>query len=234
MAERHVQLPIKSGLTPDEKMVYVSIKRYMNEETKEAFPSISTIIKHTGYSKPYIIKLIHSLEEKGYVKVNKREGQSTIYIFNDIKTFKPLSYDFLDNPKLNKDEKKTVACETEFMYVTDNKGAISMTDNQISLATGLDRRLLKRTHDSLEEKGMMHSLNLKLRDPETGLAKITRIYELDALGQAVLYTLQNHENRLENVEDRMTLLEKELFSMKQENAKLKFELEQRKKEIIIS
>lgn len=49
-SQQHVQLPnnmTASGeLTPKDLLIYVSIKRYMNNETREAFPSLETIMKH--------------------------------------------------------------------------------------------------------------------------------------------------------------------------------------------
>ena len=45
MNKQHVQLPnnMTPILTPQDLLVYISIKRYMNNETKEAFPSLQTI-----------------------------------------------------------------------------------------------------------------------------------------------------------------------------------------------
>ena len=58
MNKQHVQLPnnmtLETILTPQDLLVYVSIKRYMNNETKEAFPSLQTIAEKCGASIPTI------------------------------------------------------------------------------------------------------------------------------------------------------------------------------------
>ena len=74
-SQQHVQLPnnmTASGeLTPKDLLIYVSIKRYMNNETREAFPSLETIMKHSSSSKPTVRKCIESLKSKGYISIHK-------------------------------------------------------------------------------------------------------------------------------------------------------------------
>ena len=52
MNKQHVQLPnnmtLEAILTPQDLLVYISIKRYMNKDTKEAFPSLLTISSQPG------------------------------------------------------------------------------------------------------------------------------------------------------------------------------------------
>ena len=46
-----MQLPNKQeseSITPQDQLIYVSIKRYMNNRTKEAFPSLQTISEVSG------------------------------------------------------------------------------------------------------------------------------------------------------------------------------------------
>ena len=63
--KQHVQLPndmTKSGeLSQKDLLVYVTIKRYMNSKTKECFPSLDTIVKVSGVSKPTVRKSIENL-----------------------------------------------------------------------------------------------------------------------------------------------------------------------------
>jgi hypothetical protein len=67
--------------------VYACIKRYMNNITKEAFPSLDTILEDTGLTKPTVLKSIKRLSNANYLRTEKKKGLSTRYIFNDYKKF---------------------------------------------------------------------------------------------------------------------------------------------------
>ena len=59
MNKQHVQLPNNSlDLEPKDKLVYLCIRRYMNKNTKKAFPSLQTISNVSGASIPTIRKII--------------------------------------------------------------------------------------------------------------------------------------------------------------------------------
>ena len=68
--KQHVQLPnnmTKSGeLSPKDLLVYVTIKRHLNSTTKECFPSLDTIVKESGISKPTVRKSIELLKKIVY------------------------------------------------------------------------------------------------------------------------------------------------------------------------
>lgn len=73
-----------------EKLVFMAIKRHLNSESSQAFPSIKTICSHTGLSKPTVIKAIKSLEDKEILTVEHRESEdrghmSNLYTLVDFK-----------------------------------------------------------------------------------------------------------------------------------------------------
>ena len=73
-----------------EKLVFMAIKRHLNSESSQAFPSIKTICSHTGLSKPTVIKAIKSLEDKEILTVEHRESEdrghmSNLYTLMDYK-----------------------------------------------------------------------------------------------------------------------------------------------------
>ncbi len=76
-------------LTYYEKMIFLSIKRFSNSITGEAFPSLGTLERMTGISKRQIQRVINSLSEKGLLEVRQRfsEGKtnylSNLYILYD-------------------------------------------------------------------------------------------------------------------------------------------------------
>lgn len=77
-------------LSGNEKLVFIAIKRHLNSESLQAFPSIKTICNHTGMSKPTVVKAIKSLEEKEILTVERRESDerghmSNLYTLMDCK-----------------------------------------------------------------------------------------------------------------------------------------------------
>ena len=90
MEKQHVQLPNDaSDLEPKDKLVYLSIRRFMNKDTKIAFPSLQTISDVSGASIPTIRKIITKLEDLDYFEVSKK-GRGQQYKFNELKSFEPL------------------------------------------------------------------------------------------------------------------------------------------------
>ena len=82
MNKQHIQLPNNMThtkvLTPRDLLIYVCIKSFMNKDTLESFPSLTTIAKLSGISRPTIIKSIKLLESEKYISVRK-EGRKNIY-----------------------------------------------------------------------------------------------------------------------------------------------------------
>lgn len=214
-----------------EILIYVCIRRHMNSKTLEAFPSIKTIAKESSCSKKTVLETIEKIQQKGYFTIEKI-GKCNHYFFNNEKHFEPFSYDFLDNPNLNKSEKLQILCTQQYMIktqVTDENGeeqgfgAISMSDRQLALCTGLDRNTIARNNKSLIAKGFASQATLQVKDSETGLMNKQTIYRLSEIGQAIVFTLQNHENRLDQLEKTVYILARELQRRDIEDAKRKEE-----------
>ena len=110
-SKRHVQLPNdmtqKSDLEPNDLLVYVTLKRHMNKDSKECFPSLQLLSKECGFSIPTIRKSIALLTKSSYIKVRK-EGRKNVYNFNKYKNFETFSYDFLDQEGAEPNEKAYV------------------------------------------------------------------------------------------------------------------------------
>ena len=82
-------------LDPKDKLIYVAIRRYMNKQTLEAYPSYATITKDTGAAAKTIKKCVDNLVKENYLET-KKEGRKIVYKFNNKRQFEPFSYDFLD------------------------------------------------------------------------------------------------------------------------------------------
>ena len=215
---QHVQVPSHQDMTPEEKLVYAYLKRYMNGQTYEAWPSLPTLCKEVRMNKNKLQEHLKSLEDKKFIQIIKRPGKSSIYKFNKWVNFEPFSEEFLTDKKTSLDEKQFLICAQEHMFINPetHDGKISYSDLELSRRTGLDRRTIKKVNTSLKEKGFMTPIPLKIRDSETGLAREEKFYHLDEFDQAVAYTLNNHEDRINQNEKDISILYKEIERLKRE------------------
>lgn len=213
--QQFVALPKKEDgdhLQKYEILVYVSIRRYMNAQTMKAYPAYDRICKDSGLSKSTVIKTIKAIEAKGYMKHEFVPGHGITYIFNNEKSFEPFSYDFLDNEKLTKAEKLQILCTQQFMFKKDGIGKVSYSDRELAEKTGLDYRTIAKNNNTLIEKGYVMQIESK-RDPLTGLMNRDTIYRLNEIGQAIVFTLQNHETRLNEHETELELCKKKIAEL---------------------
>jgi DNA-binding MarR family transcriptional regulator len=147
-------------------------------------------------------------------------------ILSNEKSFEPFSYDFLNNENLTKEEKLQILCTQQYMYKDNGVGKISLTDNELAERTGLNRHTIAKTNNSLIQKGLASQVTLKTKDPETGLMGKETIYYLDELGQAIVFKLKDHEDRLNQNED-------DIASLKKDNELLRRELDEIKQRMAI-
>ena len=209
--KQHVQLPRKDEIdkiTPQEQLIYVSIRRHMNKDTYEAFPSLETIRKHCGASIPTIRKVIKNLESEGYLKVNKIGGKN-VYKFDKLKSFEPFSYEFLDKEDLTFLEKSYILSTQQFMFKhPENKtGTCTMSTRELANKTGLSQSSVVKCQHTLMDKNYLDIITTSAKEIETGCNKREQVFHLDELGQAVVFTLMNHEEKINNINDRVTRLE---------------------------
>lgn len=222
-----VALPKKEDgelLQKYEILVYVAIRRYMNKDTMKAYPSLDRIQKDTGISKPTIMKILKTIIKKGYITTETKPKLGTIYTFSNEKSFEPFSYEFLDNEKLNKEEKLQILCTQQFMYKDNGVGKISYTDSELAERTGLNRHSIARTNNSLIQKGLASQISLKTKDPETGLMGKETIYYLDELGQAIVFKLKDHEDRINKNEEDISSLKKDNELLRRELQELRLQI----------
>lgn len=215
-----------------EILIYVAIRRYMNKNTMKAYPSLDRIQKDTGVSKATIIKIIKNIINKGYMQQESKKGVGAIYTFNNEKSFEPFSYEFLDNENLTKAEKLQILCTQQYMFKENGIGKISYSDNELAEKTGLNRNTIAKTNQSLMQKGFATQVSLATRDPKTGLMNKETIYHLDEIGQAIVFKLKEHDDRIVKNEEDIESLKKDNELLRRELNEIKREL-QASKEILI-
>lgn len=230
--KQHVQLPNnmlnKDGLEPKDLLVYAILKKYMNNETKECFPSLATLSKDIGYSINTIRNSLSLLQENNYISI-RREGKKNIYKFNPHKNFEPFSYEFL-NFDLEPNEKAYVLASQQFLF-KDQKGIgkTTYTNEEMADKLNISSRTISRLDTSLVQKGYLNIVKTKEKDPITGLFINEKFFHLDELGQAIIWTLQKHDEDIEKLKVKTEDNTKDLKIILRENENLKKEIEELKK-----
>jgi biotin operon repressor len=188
-------------LEPTDLLVYVGLKRYMNGITKQSYPSTTTIAKDTGLSRPTIAKSIKKLEDTGYIKTEKRPKKSTIYTFNDYKTFEPFSYEFLDKKDLSPLEKSWLLVSQQHSRKdTEGIGVISYSEAELAEKTNMSKSTINKCITSLRAKGYLETI-LERRE-EDGIFVQKKITNLAELGQAIIWKIKDHDEKInKNTED---------------------------------
>ena len=199
--EQHIQVPKmnlqQEGLTINDPYVYACIKKFMNNETKRAFPSNSTLIKMTKLSSNTITASINRLEKAGYFTIKREMGKPNIYTFNDYKQFEIFSYDFLDNPDLTPKEKSYLVASQQFMFKNSDtlQGKISLSADRFAEGIGLSLNTLKKYESSLKDKEILTTVPIK-RDNSTGLAVEARLYNFDKILNAIACKFNQHDQQI--------------------------------------
>ena len=214
--KQHVQLPNKEiidEITTQDQLVYVSIKRHQNKETKEAFPSIKKLQEHTGMSKNKISKCINNLEKAGWLIVKRENGKPNVYKFPKYDHFESFSFDFLDNPNLTSLEKQYILSTQQYMYLhSESKtGITSYSNKELSDLTGMSLSSINRCNKSLQQN---HCLDIiKNHTKDLGCNKNTKVFHLDEIGNEIVFTLLDHEDRITNNEKALYLLQNQISDL---------------------
>lgn len=217
VSKRHVQVPNNmtkhEELSPKDLLVYVTVKRHMNKDTKEAFPSLECLSKECGYSIPPIRKSIQVLKDNGYINVRK-DGRKNIYSFNGYKNFEPFSYEFLDYEELSPNEKAYLISSQQYMYKdTEGFGKMSFSNEELATLLNISSKTISRLDKGLENKGFLTIVKTNTKNPETGIMVNEKFFKLDELGQAVIWALQKHEKDIEELKVTTDFTNRELKIM---------------------
>jgi DNA-binding MarR family transcriptional regulator len=224
-SKKHVQVPNdmtkSSKLEPRDALVYATIKKYVDYKTNETFVGLETIAKDSGYTIPTVRKSIDILKTNGYIEVNK-QGRSNLYKFNKYKNFEPFSYEFLNGEKIEASEKAYLLVAQQYMFKDiEGVGKVTLDNNSLGEKINLSPRTIQKLDKSLIEKGYLNIVKTSAKNLDTGLKINEKIFHLNELEQAVIWTLQKHDEKINEHENRLLALEKQLSIALKENAELK-------------
>lgn len=210
-SKQHSQLPNKMAaddLTPKDQLVYIVLRSFMNNETLSCFPSLNTISKILDLSIPTISKSIKSLKDKSYILITK-DGRKNVYHFKKLDKFEPFSKEFLERDDISSTAKAYIVAAQQYMFKDiEGIGKISLTNRELSERINLSERTIRRCDHELQNKDFLITTRNKTRLAELGYSNTeTKIFDMNKLGQKIIWTLQNHEERLIDVEQRLKALE---------------------------
>lgn len=209
-----------NGLTPQDKLIYLAIRRYMNKDTMESFPSYARLTQDIGAAAKTIKKSVDNLVREEYLQTRK-VGRKIIYKFNNKKQFEPFSWDFLDKPDLTFTEKSYIVAAQQYMFKDEEEGKISYKNNELSKLIKMSESTISRCNHSLEDKGYLK-----------GASELVKKFQLRELDQLFIWKLKEQDERIEKNSNDIALIKKELERIKLENAEMKEKLETKNKYIV--
>ena len=228
--KHHVQVPNdmteqNNSLKPGDLLIYATIKRHMDKDTKTCYPSLNTIAAESGASINTVRSSIQNLINTQYIEVSQK-GRGKLYKFLKWDKFEPFSYDFLDNKKLSFKEKAYILATQQYMF--KNKGTQNgiVTYNNIELSKRINTSpsTISRLDSSLREKEFLDINILTQKDQETGLPIREKVFHLSKIEQAIVFILGNHEERIQENTNEIKLLKERMDKLEKENKELKEEL----------
>lgn len=198
-----------NSLTPADKLIYLVIRRYMNNNSMTCYVSYATITKDCGAAAKTIKKCVDNLVREGYLET-KRDGKRIIYKFNNKKKFEPFSYDFLDNPNLTFTEKSYIVASQQYMYKDKEEGKISYTNKELSNLIKMTESTISRCNHSLEKKGYLE-----------GAGDLIKRFQLRELDQLFVWKFKEQDEKIQKNTDDIREIQRKLKELELENKELK-------------
>lgn len=207
-SKQHVQIPNKMAehdLTPRDQLVYSVIK--MHDGKDGCFPSLKTISEKAGFSINTIRKCIDNLKNAEYITIQK-VGRQQYYHFSKYKKFEPMSPEFLNNKDITPKTKAYIVATQQYMYKDlENYGKVSFPTTTLSKLINMPESTIRTCNQELKQKGYLAELENKSKEIDgSGVNTKTKIFYLTKLGQAIIWKLKDHEDRIEqNTKDISTI-----------------------------
>lgn len=241
---RHVRMPHKMDeggkLEFQVKGLYMILKDFMNGETKQCWPSLQTLSEASELSIPTIRKYLKILEERGHIKISKKKVTRTgadakdvkrapnVYTFNEDSElykngFEMFTHDFLTK-KIKFREKAACIALQEHMFKDGETGVISSTNIELCDILGVSYNTFKSIKQNLLREKILTTTSSNAKDSVTGELKTQYFFDLDILGQAILYNqnkIKEHDQKFEEHDQRFKEFEKRIAELEKENRELR-------------
>lgn len=204
-SKKHAQLPNgmnEDNLTPKDQLVYAAIKSFDNPQHR-CFPSQQKIAEKAGISIPTVRKSIDRLGKTKYIKI-KKSGKFTYYYFNEYKKFEPISDDLLQRKDISTTSKCYIIASQQYMFKDiEGYGKISFSRPELSKIINMPESTIRDCDAELKNKGFLQVLDNKTKEIDgSGCNTKTKLFMMNKLGQAIIWKLKDHEDRIsQNTED---------------------------------
>lgn len=200
---QHVQIPSSNleemGLEMKDLVIYAYLKKHYNHITKESFPSLDTLVKESGISKPTVIKCLDRLQQQGYINIIKK-GKYNRYTFSDVNKFEIYSFDFLEDNNLSTSDKAYIICMQPHMYKNPELGIGKVTYSELDIARmlNIDLRTLRKYENHLQQgdNPVLTLVPSKKKDPETGLLINERVFNFEAYNNILALKFREIDDKL--------------------------------------
>lgn len=192
---QHVQVPNElinlkreGKLEQGDQVIFASIKKYMNCDTRECFPSVTTISKNLKCSRTKILSAIDRLCECNLLQKISKPGLHNTYKF--LRTefdqfFEMFTEDFLkiDIPLNVKEYYMGIQ---QFLYDKDSGvGKCSFSNTKLAQKLGISVTSVKKYNAYLIEHGYLEE-EVTDKSDEAGLPVVQKNFNLSTLNQAAL------------------------------------------------
>lgn len=233
--KKHSQVPnsmAEDGLSPREQLVYAVLHSFNNSK-EECFPSLAKLSEISQLSIPTIRDSLKKLEESNYIKIEKK-GRKNYYYFKRYIKFEPFSDEFLRKKDITPTTKAYLVAAQQFMFKdTEGIGKISYSNYDIARQINMPESSVRKCNKELERKNYLTILKNKTRDLESGCKTDTKLFKLNDLGQAIIWILKDHEDRISQNADDIIKLKEQVKSQQKLIEKLLEEKVKPKMEFII-
>lgn len=208
---QHVEIPNElinlkrqGKLEQGDQVVFAAIKKYMNWDTRECYPSITTISKSLKCSRTKVLAAIDRLCENGLIqKKNNGKGSSNSYLF--VRTefdnfFEMFTESFLkiDMPLNVKEYYMGIQ---QFLYGKDSGvGRCTLSNSTLSEKLGISKLSVKKYNTYLIEHGFLEEETTSKKD-ESGFPVIQKNFDLTSLQQAELWARAVTQQVIQNTSD---------------------------------
>lgn len=225
--KRHVQVPndmTKTNvISPKDLLIYTAIKRYANKEGI-SYPSLKRISEDSGAAINTVRKSISILEREGYIEIDKSK-KGNIYHCIKCDNFEPFSYEFLDRKDLSFTDKAYYIASQQYMIKDNNVGKISFTNKELSKVINMPESTISKCNRSLQSKGYLTILDTKMKDLETGILKKEKVFDLEKLGQSIVFILKAHHEQIKQNTADIADIKESSKAIINENISLKKDIE---------
>ena len=221
--KRHIELPSTEGindLTPQDQLVYLGLRSFMNKDTMEAFPSQTVVAERIGCCRNTISKCVKNLIDKNYLSIRK-DGRKIVYKFNKLKQFEPFSYDFISDSSLSFTQKALLTSTQQYMYDKESGiGKTSYSKKELAEKINMPYPTVVKTTRELQDKDIMQLVTLQNKDLTTGCNKQEMQFNFQKYHQGIVKVLLKHELDIQDIISVLTPEQQELIMQKQRMRKI--------------